>query len=451
LESYEVEEFDKNAIREIGETGLYEQDGFVFEDHLPKLKSLEKRINIYREMSTDPVVGSVIFAIEMHLRNVQWHIEEHEEGTDEELVNLVEDSLDNMSHTFQDFMSEVVSMLIYGFALHEVVYEKTNDGRILWRKWAPRSQDSIYKWNLDDQGGVDGVTQMPKYGTGQNYIPVEKLLLFRPSMFKNNPEGKSVLRTAYRPYYFKTRLETIEAISYERNLSGYPVLNVPSNVFGKSKRAKELRDLAMDIVTRIRKDEQMGSVMPPGWELKLLSAEGTTSVNIDEAITRYNLQIAQSLLSDIIMIGHSTSGGSYALSDKKYELFVIALTSWLDSIGAVLNKYAIPRLLELNGYRKEDYNCPKFVADPVQKIDPLKMANTMYRLSSINAVKPDDRLEKFFRNFLGLPQKDKETERNPHQEDFTSEGHTAGEARPDNETRPTDADGAYTQTEDSNL
>lgn len=392
----------------------------------------------YKEMITDPIVGAILFAIEMHLRRSEWHVE----GEDKELAEFLEDCKSDMSHTFQDLLSEILSMLPYGFSVHEIVYKLREDGRIGWKKLPIRSQDSVERWEFDEQGGLNGFYQRIDE-TGQvAYIPIEKALLFRPTSFKNNPEGRSVLRSAYKPYYFKKKLETIEAIGIERDLSGYPTLTVPGDIFGKSDLAKERRAYAEQMVTRIRKDEQMGAILPPGWELKLLNSGGKGKVNSGEVIHRYSLQIAQSLMSDIIMLGHY-SGGSFSLSEQKYELFLIALDSWLSSIQQVFNQFAIPRLMRLNGYRdKSKY--PKLVHDPVGKIDPQKLSNTLFRLVGINAIRPDDELEKFLRVTLGLPEPDPDSIR---------VGDVKGQDDPDRQnsrnddiTRPAQTDGEYNQS-----
>ena len=452
----DIEKFDSQALREFGSTGLHESAGFVFEDHLPKLRSKRKRISTYKEMATDSTVGAILFAVEMHLRNVDFEILSNKEN-DDERRKVVKDSISSLNHSFQDFMSEVSSMLTYGFALHEIVY-KIDDrtGNAVWKKFAPRSQDSLYKWDINDQGDIEGFIQMPKYSSNQVYIPMKKCLLFRPATHKMNPEGKSALRTAYRPWYFKTRLETIEAIGLERNLSGYPVMHVPTQVFSNNEKARELRNYAEKIVSRIRKDSQMGSVLPPNWELELLSADGSSNSHIGEAINRYKVEIAQSLLSDIIMLGHGAGGGSFALSDKKYELFVIALESWVQSIFDKINQKAIPQLMRLNGL--DDRECPYLSPSPVEKMDPLTLANALFRFANINAIKPDDQLEKYLREFMGLPEKDTDTERHPDAQpsDYPG-GHTAsqdrkaGTDRTDNMTRPTDASGDYEQSETQNL
>jgi len=465
INNFDIEKIDTQALRElggsgeIGTTGLREASGFVMEDYLPKLRSLQKRISTFKEMGNDPTIGAVLYSIEMHLRNAEFTVTEHEEGSREQDIEFIKDALEEMEFTFPEFLSEVTSMLQYGFAVHEIVYKIKDDGTIVWSKWAPRSQDSIFEWDLNDKKDLQGVWQMPHYDPDKVYIPESKLLLFRPSTHKNNPEGRGILRSAYRPWYFKSRLETIEAIGIERSLAGYPVLNVPIQIFAKNEKAQELRQYALDIVTRVRKDEQMGSVMPPGWELSLLSTDGSGKANIDDAIDRYNLAIAQTMLADVIMIGHAAGGGSYALGDKKYELFVIALSGWMKSICSILTKKAIPKLLRLNGVDTETHNPPRIVPKPIQKLDPLALANSLFRFANINAIKPDDRLEHFLREFLGLPDKDDETERHPKAEpaDYPGQGthtagqHQAGETRMDNVTRPTDASGEYTQTEEQNL
>lgn len=460
-----MSKIDATALRELGgynergTTGLHEESGFVMEDYLPKLRSLGQRISTYKEMGGDPTVGAVLYSIEMHLRNAEFTVTEHEDGSREQDIEFIKQSLENMDFTFPEFLSEVTSMLQYGFALHEIVYRLNDDGTVGWAKWAPRSQDSVFQWELNDKKEFSGFYQMPLHEPEKVFIPAKKLLLFRPSTHKDNPEGKSVLRSAYRPWYFKTRLETVEAIGMERNLAGYPVLNVPVQIFSNNPKAQELRQYALDIVSRVRKDEQMGSVMPPGWELTLLTSGGSSNINIDEAVDRYNLQIAQSMLADVLMIGHAAGGGSYALGDKKYELFVIALSGWMKSICTKITQEAVPALLRINGVDTDKYNPPRIVPRPIQKLDPLMLANALFRFANINAIKPDDKLEYFLREFLGLPPKDEETERHPKaepqdypgQEVHTSGQHIAGEARNDNVTRPTDASGEYQQTETQNL
>ena len=429
------------AYNELGVVGLKHYGGQIHEDFVPKLRSRRSRIMEYKKMMDDSVVGAVLFAIEMHMKTPRWHVKPaSEDAKDKEIAEFVEDCFKGMSHTFADFLSEVLSMLPFGFSLHEIVYRLRDDGRIGWKKLPIRSQDSIDSWDFDDKDGIKGANQLTDKGHTA-YIPIEKALLFRASSYKNNPEGRSVLRGAYRPYYFKSKLEIVEAIGIERDLSGYPVLNVPMDVFADNDLARAKLNLAKTMVSRVRKDEQMGSVMPPGWELELLSSKGSGKTNAGDVISRYSIQIAQSLLSDVIMLGHARSG-SYALSEQKYELFVVAIDSWLDSVAEVFNRYAIPRLLALNGFDVSN-GIPELMHDPVSKIDPQKLSNVLFRLMKVSALEPDRKMEDYLREFLGLPLKDEDSVREV-------EG-GGGKARTDDSTRGPSSDGDYNQTSSSHV
>ena len=56
-----------------------------------------------------------------------------------------------------------------------------------------------------------GMTQQPPPDYGLLTIPISKAMLFRTESAKDNPEGRSILRNAYRSWYFKRRIQEIEA------------------------------------------------------------------------------------------------------------------------------------------------------------------------------------------------------------------------------------------------
>src|SRR6185312_8293265 len=81
---------------------------------------------------------------------------------------------------------------------------------------------------------------------------------------KGNPEGRSVLRGAYRSWYFKQHIETIEAIGVERDLAGMPIVYAPPEYFSPNAPAeqKALFSQLKDLAVKTKKDEQMGVVFP---------------------------------------------------------------------------------------------------------------------------------------------------------------------------------------------
>lgn len=355
-------------LMELGETGLQKSGGQVYEEFLRELRG-DRWLKIVREMAEqDSVVVAVLFAVEMLLRQADWEITPADNDT--ETAEFVESCFDDMSLSWEDTMTEILTMLPYGYSYLETVYKKRggdvddptkrskhNDGRIGWRKWAIRSQHTRYMWEWDQGGGIRGMWQTLERGAPV-FIPIEKALLFRTTVHLGNPEGRSILRGCYRPWYFKKHFENIEGIGVERDLTGLAVAHVPPELLSPdaSPENQQLYSAIKEIVTSIRRDEQEGIVWPLAYDengrerfkLELLTTAGSRQFDIGGIISRKNSEIAMAVLADFILMGHEKVG-SYALSATKSSLFKTALKAWLDSIADVINTYAIPRLLRVNG------------------------------------------------------------------------------------------------------
>lgn len=340
----------------------------LFDDFLYQLKGV-RAVKVYEEMSkNDPTIWSILFAIEHMAREVDWHVEPGDETPEsEELAQFVDECRLDMSHTWDDFISAVFTQLVYGFSYFETVYKRRNgrsrkpismfdDGRIGWRKQAYRPQNTLYKWEFDPAGGLAGMWQMA--GSEKILIPIEKSLLFR-TQNRGRPEGQSVLRGAYRPWWFKKRTEEIEGIGAERDLAGLPIAKVPIEIL-ESSDSDSVKSAIKDIVTRTKRDEQEGILWPnerdddgnPLYEFELLSTGGTRQFDTNAIIQRYDQAISRVVLADFIMLGHSAVG-SRALADPKIGLFMTAMTAWMDSIEETLNRHAVPRLLDVNGIQTD--------------------------------------------------------------------------------------------------
>lgn len=434
------------VFRELGSTGLKTSGGQVIEDFLPQLRTLQERVQTYKEMLMDPVVSAVLFAISQFARGAEWRVEAAGDSDQEKRdADFLLENMHGMSHGWMDFIDEALTFLPYGFSVAEICYKQAPDGTIRWKKLPFRAQETIWEWIFDDEGGIKGIRQNVSWSNGRTglvEIPIEKLLLFRTQTVKNNPEGQSVLRGAFKPWYYKKRIEVIEAIGIERNLAGYPVLYAPDEIFMDNDEAREKLKFAQEMISRIRKDEAMGAVLPRSWKeaggLVLLSSEGSQTMDTERVIQRYDARIAMSVLSDIILMGHENAG-SYALADVKRSLLGQAMMTWLDIIAEVLNRYAVPRLFALNGRDLPREKLPRFIHGPVVNVDPKTLADIIFRLAGVDALRTDPRLRKFMRKFLGLPEAESD-ELEDNQALFEARERDAiGRAlagRPDNETRP---------------
>ena len=152
------------------------------------------------------------------------------------------------------------------------------------------------------------MTQMPPPSYSTFTIPIDKALLFRTKSRKNNPEGKSILRNAYRSWYFKRRIQEIEGIGVERDLAGYPVIYAPEgyDIWSEDEAATAIRASLEGMVRSVRRDESEGLVLPYGYELKLLSTGGARQFDTNAIINRYDTRIAMTVLADFILSGTHT-------------------------------------------------------------------------------------------------------------------------------------------------
>ena len=435
------------TFAEVGSLGLRAWSGWVREEFLPELIG-RQGAQKYREMSDNsPIVGAIIYAIKSTMRKVEWRVvpagaEENKQTSPEaqEAADFVTSCMEDMTQSWEDLVDNALSMLVYGYAPHEIVYKKSlgrdpgedpdnpgdelpkseyEDGRIGWRRMPIRGQDTVLKWFFNRNGQIKGLTQQPWIGPLLD-IPIEKMLLFRPTSHKNNPEGRSILRTSYLSYYFVKRLQEMEAIVGER-LGGIPVLSVPSYIFdaaaaGDAKASASLANYKK-IATNVRVDEQMGIVLPSDpWtgpngaasSSKQFQFELVTPVGrpmggfaFDTTIQRYNTNILTSTMADFLTLGHSARG-TQSLAMSKIDMFFQAIEGYLNSMAAVFNRHALPRLWQLNGF---DYdNMPKIEPDLAQRVDLDVLSNFVLRMAQSGMpLFPNEDLQTYILDAAGLP------------------------------------------------
>jgi len=402
---------DKANYREYGVTGLRRSGGFVLEEFLPQLQGTKAR-QVYREMSdNDPVIGGILLAFNEVMGRLDWHIEKPEDATVEELVayDFINEAFADTEDGWDTTLAQILSMLIYGYAVTEVVYKirggaskdgkyrsKYADGRIGWRKFAIRSQDSFLRWEFGEHGEIKAFVQQD-ITTGMHYIPMQKALLFRTNEFKGNPEGISLLRKAYSSWFYKKRIQEIEAIGIERDLAGLPVVYAPQEWFTSSADdgVKASLTAIQNMVTQIKRNEAEGVVLPfitddanqKMLSLELLSSGGSRSFNTEAIIDRYNKMIATSMLADFVLLGQG-SVGSFALGSQKLESWQMIIESIANSICSVFNKQAIEKLLLLNGI--ECKNPPKLAFGTVARSDLASLGTYLGSLADAGILSPSD-------------------------------------------------------------
>lgn len=378
---------------ELGNTGLETSAGRVIEEKLRQLQGRQGVLTYAEMRDNDPVIGASLTAMQTLVRGVTWSVEPA--GTDEAQIEdaaFLTSNMQDMSHSWTSFIGEVLTFWVFGWQWSEVVFKKRNgpqrqpgmgsrfnDGKIGIRKMAPRAQESLDKWQFSpDDNAVEALIQrdVRPGGGGTITIPLDKSLLFTTVSRKRSPEGVSALRNAVRPWLIKKRLEEMEAIGIERDMTGLPLITAPAEWF-HADAPSELKALLANlkkIGRDVRMDEQGCIILPKVFDPKtneplvtfeLVAAGSRRVIPTGPTIDRWNRLIAMTMLTDVILMGHENVG-SFALASSKTNILSASLGAYMDDIAEVLNRHLVPRLFALNGMPLE--LLPKFIHGDIETI-----------------------------------------------------------------------------------
>lgn len=407
---------------ELGKTGLKQYGGTVYEEFLPQLQG-GRGMRVYGEMTAnDAIINAVLFIIEMLLRRVEWMVPPvSDKQADVDAAEFLEQNMQDMEMSWPDTVAEILGMLPYGWSFHEQLWKiregenqgdptrhsKFDDGRFGWRGFPVRSQESLIRWEWEGSQLV-GMTQRIE-GWQERTIPMEKGMLFRTTVRRNNPEGRSILRGAYRSWHFKKRIEEVEGIGVERDLAGLPKLQAPEGVNlwdTTNAQAQQQLNMANQMVRGVRRDEYEGIVLPPGWDFDLVASGGSRQLDVGKIIERYDRRIAMVVVADVILLGHERVG-SFALASSKTNLFAAGLGAWLDMIAAVVNATAVRKLFELNNFPGIT-EVPSIQHGDIESQDLAEISDYVSKLSAAGLLTPGPEIEEFLRKLAGLPKKPEE-------------------------------------------
>ena len=415
----------KPAMEEVGTSGLNISGGVVREDYDPNLSGRNGRKTFHEMSESSPVIGAALLAIETLLRQAAWSVQPaSSDAVDLESAEFLEQCMDDMTHPWENLITEALSMLVYGWSYHEIVYKarggktgdsqtdsKYDDGRIGWRKISARSQLTLSRWLMDENGGLEAMIQQDPNSYREITIPIEKALLFRTSVKYNNPEGRSALRSSYRPWYFGKNIEKYEGIGVQRDLAGIPKITAPSNYMKNDATAdqKALYEYMKNVGRGLSANSQAYVFLPSDldmdgknkkFDIELMSSGGKRNFDTDKIINRYDQRILMTFLAQFIMLGMGKTG-SFALSSDQTTMFSMVIGAWLTDIGGVINRFAIPRLFGYNSFNIIEF--PKVVHSDIEKVSLDTLINFVSKAVQSGAIEPGRAMQEHLREMGGLP------------------------------------------------
>jgi hypothetical protein len=315
---------------------------------------------------------------------------------DQKVAEFIQNCLTKyMTVSWPQLLTEILVHLDFGYYAFEKVFAY-RDGKAIWQKWAPRHPMSIYYWDYDDHGGPNGCWAYSQTEIGGRvWLPINTLLVFSNDKEAGNIEGISALRAAYKHWYFTDNLYKIDAIQKERHGIGVPIIKLPPGFTADDK------SLANEIGANLRTNEKAHIVLPPMWDVMTLKLEGQP-VDALVSANHHRKMIYSSMLGD------------FAVSERAHpemmDIFNKATRFVADQVRDVINKWAIPELVNYNWLTVNDY--PELKVRRIgDTIDWQKISMAIRNLTGAGMLTPDDPTENWIRDEMDLPPMDPTTKR----------------------------------------
>ena len=342
--------------------------GGLFRDVNIALANRTQAFTIYDEMAnSDAAVDVSLRAAKTPVLGASYFVEPSDDTQEAlDIAEFVEFNLLHGSNSpFLNVLEDILRMYEYGFSVLEKVYEerewapkRTGANRkkyTMLRKLSARPSPTIKEIKYDDNGGPVEIIQNAVQGDDkpvEKTIPIEQAIIFTNNRKGGNLEGKSLLRTAYRPWYFKNNLYNIDGIQKERHGMGFPVIELPAGYRPTDKTA------ALELVRNIRTNEHGGAVLPPNWILRFLELPGQP-VDVMRSIEHHNGMTMLNTMTQFLLLGLEGSGGGRATSGSHQDMFNKSLRYVANQTCDAINLYCVPWLV---GYNFKTDKFPKLRA-----------------------------------------------------------------------------------------
>ena len=129
-------------------------------------------------MRYDATLASWLYAMEMLIRQVTWTaVPASEDARDIELAEFLDEQANGMKDTWENFIRDALTLIPFGYAFHEVVYQPLDNGRVGWYSMVLQPPIQFYEWQCADNGDIEALVETTP-GGGRVVIPIEKAVLF---------------------------------------------------------------------------------------------------------------------------------------------------------------------------------------------------------------------------------------------------------------------------------
>jgi hypothetical protein len=409
-----VEDIHPPTMGPVGRAGTLTWAGRVYEDYKSELSGRDGCATYERMRRSDPQVGMTLRAMKLPIYQAKWDVVASED--DEELGEEIALAVKKMLFAggpagWRSVLRHACLMLDFGFSVLEEVWEVRDrpdymrdlkaPPKMLWLAGLePRLPVTVDQWlGLDKEPfKLTGIQQVLRTG-GKTPppIPAENCLIFTNEKEGDNYEGRSILRTAYKPWWYAENLEKFDAMGLERAAIGVPHIHYESLDGLTVEQATERAD---KVLSHLNANETGWMVTFPGQVFNLHGNEYKNDA-IRSSIRAHKREISVNAIMQFMELGAESSSGSRATASEQRAPFDLAELALADEVGETIAGQTIEDIVKYNWGERPGY--PSLSASGVLDTDMVDMAKIIQALATSGTLIPDDDLEDWARDMCHMP------------------------------------------------
>jgi hypothetical protein len=425
---------------EHGVSGTEVQFGGVVDadEYLPELSGAAG-LKMYDKMRrSDAQVRASLQIIKLPLQAAVWQAvpPENGDGIDQAVADFVNSSVvddDALADSWQFVLRHILLQLDFGFSVMEKVWRVDEQHYFRLKRLAPRLPRTIYAFDQARDGTIVRLWQYAPVnnavpdpipqgnGNGSGYgsslyrtataprppvvtyqylaIPGECACVFTHEREGDNHQGISLLRSAYRSWFYKDLIYHLDGVRLDRYGVGVPVAELsPEHTLDDT----DLEDLA-ETLQDLRSNERVWMIAPPGVRYRIMAPEGGggASASAQSLVEHHDTMIARNVLASFMTMGQDQHG-TLGFGSRLTDLFISSLYGVSAAITADLKRTVVKPLCDLN-FDMTNREYPSVVVRDLESENIEAMMKVLLQGVQGTMITPDDDLEAMLRKTLKLP------------------------------------------------
>lgn len=363
----------------IGAPGFSLSGGFVVDDEkAPELRGTRK-YKTYSDILANVSIAAAGVRYFLNLiSRAKWKFTPSEADASGQYAELAEQCLtDDPETPWSRIVRRAAMYRFYGFSIQEWTTFRRDDGVKTFLDIEPRAQRTIEQWICDmETGRILAAVQVSPHDYSTKILPRGKLLYVVDDALNDGPTGLGLFRHIVKASRALSRMELLEGVGYETDLSGIPVGRIPYSDLNAALKAGRITqaqhasaiEAITDFVTNRVRTPSLGLVLDSSvyraldgsgtpssvrqFDVDLIQGTSNSMPQMLMTIDRLNREIARVLGVEALLLG-DRSAGSYALSQNKSEQFSLIVDSTNEELAHQVRRDLLGALWKVNGWPDE--------------------------------------------------------------------------------------------------